>query len=95
LTEVNCLESVGVRFDFLDSNEGRNPMEWTLVNLIVQTVAGLVGSNVASAVAHEHRFGFWGRHSLVRVVSGRLGGLVLQEYACRNMPPSWSPRAEA
>jgi hypothetical protein len=28
-------------------------------------------------------------------VSGRLGGLVLQEYACRNMPPSWSPRAEA
>ena len=55
-------------------------MEWTFVNLIIQTVAGLVGSNIASAVAHEHRFGFWG-HSLVGVVTGGLGGLLLQKYA--------------
>jgi hypothetical protein len=55
-------------------------MEWTFANLIIQTVAGLVGSNIASAVAHEHRFGFWG-HSLVGVVTGGLGGLFLQKYA--------------
>lgn len=55
-------------------------MEWTFANLIIQTVAGLVGSNIASAVAHEHRFGFWG-HSLVGVVTGGLGGLLLQKYA--------------
>ena len=55
-------------------------MEWTFVNLIIQTVAGLIGSNIASAVAHEHRFGFWG-HSLVGVVTGGLGGLLLQKYA--------------
>jgi hypothetical protein len=55
-------------------------MEWTFVNLIIQTVGGLVGSNIASAVAHEHRFGFWG-HSLTGVVTGGLGGLFLQKYA--------------
>jgi hypothetical protein len=55
-------------------------MEWTLANLIIQTVAGLVGSNIAAAAAHEHRFGFW-RHSLVGLLSGGLGGLVLQKYA--------------
>jgi hypothetical protein len=55
-------------------------MEWTFANLIIQTLAGLVGSNIASAVAHEHRFGFWG-HSLVGVVTGGLGGLFLQKYA--------------
>ena len=55
-------------------------MEWTFANLIIQTVAGLIGSNIASAVAHEHRFGFWG-HSLVGVVTGGLGGLMLQKYA--------------
>lgn len=55
-------------------------MEWTFANLIIQTVAGLVGANIASAVAHEHRFGFWG-HSLVGVVTGGLGGLFLQKYA--------------
>ncbi|SHN85590.1 hypothetical protein [Bradyrhizobium erythrophlei] len=55
-------------------------MEWTFANLIIQTVAGLVGSNIASAVAHEHRFGFWG-HSLVGIVTGGLGGLLLQKYA--------------
>ena len=55
-------------------------MEWTFATLVSQTVAGLVGSNIASAVAHEHRFGFWG-HSLVGVVTGGLGGLLLQKYA--------------
>ena len=55
-------------------------MEWTFVNLIIQIVAGLIGSNIASAVAHEHRFGFWG-HSLVGLISGAFGGLLLQKYA--------------
>jgi hypothetical protein len=55
-------------------------MEWTLANLIIQTVAGLIGSNIAAAAAHEHRFGFW-RHSLVGLVSGGLGGFFLQTYA--------------
>ena len=55
-------------------------MEWTLANVIIQTLAGLVGSNVAAAAAHEHRFGFWG-HSLVGLVTGALAGIFLQQYA--------------
>ncbi len=55
-------------------------MEWTFANVIIQTVAGLIGSHIAAAAAHEHRFGLWG-HTLVGLVSGALGGLVLQKYA--------------
>jgi uncharacterized membrane protein YeaQ/YmgE (transglycosylase-associated protein family) len=55
-------------------------MEWTFANLIIQTISGLVGSNIAAAAAHEHRFGFWG-HSLVGIVTGALAGLLLQKYA--------------
>jgi hypothetical protein len=55
-------------------------MEWTFANLIIQIVAGFVGSHIAAAAAHEYRFGFW-RHSLVGLLSGALGGLALQKYA--------------
>ncbi len=55
-------------------------MEWTFANLIIQTVAGLIGANIAAAAAHEHRFGFWG-HSLVGLVTGALAGIFLQKYA--------------
>ena len=55
-------------------------MEWTLSNLIIQTISGLVGSNIAAAAAHEHRFGFWG-HSITGLVTGALAGIFLQKYA--------------
>ena len=55
-------------------------MEWTFANVLIQAVAGLIGSNMAAAAAHEHRFGFW-RHSLVGLASGALGGIFLQKYA--------------
>jgi hypothetical protein len=57
-----------------------SPMEWSFANLVIQTVAGLIGANVAAAAAHEHRFGFWG-HSLAGLASGGLGGLFLQSLA--------------
>ena len=55
-------------------------MEWTFANLIIQVIAGLIGSNIAAAVAREYRLGFW-RHNLVGLASGGLGGLFLQKYA--------------
>ncbi len=35
---------------------GRVQMKWTFANLMIQTGSGLVGSNIAAAAAHEHRF---------------------------------------
>jgi len=64
-------------------------MEWTFANVIIQTVAGLIGANIAAAAAHEHRFGFW-RHSLVGLASGALGGLFLQKYASTMVTASGS-----
>jgi hypothetical protein len=55
-------------------------MEWTFANLIIQTVAGLIGSNITAATIPEYRFGFW-RQSLAGLASGGLGGLFLQRYA--------------
>ena len=55
-------------------------MAWTLANLAIQIVAGLIGAHIAAAAAHKHRFGFWG-HSLVGLAAGGLSGLVLQTYA--------------
>jgi hypothetical protein len=55
-------------------------MEWTFANLIIQTLSGLIGSNIAAAAAQEHRFGFWG-HSLAGIVTGALAGVFLQKYA--------------
>jgi hypothetical protein len=55
-------------------------MEWTFTNVIIQAVMGLIGSHIAAAAAHEHRFGFWG-HSLVGLAAGTLAGIFLQRYA--------------
>jgi hypothetical protein len=65
---------------FVDQFKGPIAMEWTFANLIIQTVAGLIGANIAAAAAHEHRFGFLG-HSLVGLVTGALAGIFLQKYA--------------
>jgi hypothetical protein len=66
--------------DSLIEKKGRMQMEWTFANAIIQTVMGLIGSHIAAAAAHEHRFGFWG-HSLVGLVSGALAGIFLQQTA--------------
>lgn len=51
--------------------------EWTILNLVIQSVAGVFGAHIAAIVAHEHRFGFVG-HSVVGLVAGVLSGLFLQ-----------------
>jgi hypothetical protein len=52
-------------------------MEWTRKNLIVQTVAGLVGGHFAAIALHEYRFGWLG-HSLLGLIAGALSGYFLQ-----------------
>jgi|HubBroStandDraft_6_1064221.scaffolds.fasta_scaffold1295180_2 hypothetical protein len=55
-------------------------MGWTLANLIIQILAGLLGANLAAAAAHEQRFGLLG-HGLVGLLAGALSGAFLQTYA--------------
>ena len=55
-------------------------MEWSFTNVVIQTLCGLVGANVAAAVTHEYRFGLW-RHTVVGLVGGALGGIFLQKVA--------------
>jgi uncharacterized membrane protein YeaQ/YmgE (transglycosylase-associated protein family) len=55
-------------------------MTWSLTNLLIQFVAGLVGGHVAAAAAHEHSFGWLG-HTVTGAVGGALSGAFLQTYA--------------
>lgn len=51
--------------------------EWTILNLVIQAIAGILGAHAAATAAHEHSFGFIG-HSLVGLVAGALSGFLLQ-----------------
>jgi len=52
--------------------------EWTIMNLVIQAITGILGAHAAATVAHEHRFGFVG-HSLVGLIAGALSGFFLQK----------------
>ena len=51
--------------------------EWTVVNLAIQAIAGILGAHTAAMAAQEHHFGFVG-HSLVGLIAGTLSGYFLQ-----------------
>jgi hypothetical protein len=52
-------------------------MEWTITNLILQTVGGLAGAHFAATALHDHRFGMLG-HGLVGLLAGALSGYFIQ-----------------
>src|SRR5262249_12107317 len=54
--------------------------DWTLANLLIQTIFGIIGAHVAAHIVHEHSFGFVG-HSLVGLVAGSLSGCFFQRLA--------------
>ena len=53
---------------------------WTASNVLIQTIAGVLGAHGAAAAAHEHRFGFLG-HTLTGALAGALSGYFLQTFA--------------
>jgi uncharacterized membrane protein YeaQ/YmgE (transglycosylase-associated protein family) len=55
-------------------------MTWTITNLLIQFVAGILGGHAAAAAAKEHEFGALG-HTLVGAVGGALSGVFLQTLA--------------
>jgi uncharacterized membrane protein YeaQ/YmgE (transglycosylase-associated protein family) len=51
-------------------------MTWTMTNLMIEMVAGIVGAHVVAIAAREYRFGALGR-SVVGAVGGYVGGYLL------------------
>jgi|SRR5262249_13605919 len=52
-------------------------MTWTVSNLVVQLVTGILGAHAAAAVVKEHSFGFLG-HTATGALGGGLSGYFLQ-----------------
>jgi hypothetical protein len=52
-------------------------MTWTLANLAIQIVAGMIGGNLTAVLAKEHSFGLLG-HTVGGAVAGALNGYFLQ-----------------
>jgi hypothetical protein len=55
-------------------------MTWTLTNLFIQLVTGILGAHAAATVAHEHQFGVVG-HTLTGAIAGAFSGYFLQRLA--------------
>jgi hypothetical protein len=52
-------------------------MSWTVTNLFIQVIMGLIGGHVAAVAAHEHSFGVVG-HTITGLIGGMLSGYFLQ-----------------
>lgn len=55
-------------------------MAWTVTNLVIQIIAGIVGGHVAAVVAKEHDFGALG-HTIAGAAGGAASGYFLQTLA--------------
>jgi len=55
-------------------------MTWTLTNLVIQAVTGILGAHAAASASKEHSFGFVG-HTVVGAVAGAASGFFLQSLA--------------
>jgi len=64
-------------------------MTWTLTNLIIQLVMGILGAHATATAAHEHHFGFIG-HTLTGAIAGALSGYFLQQFAVTMVTASGS-----
>jgi hypothetical protein len=54
--------------------------DWTVINLVIQAIAGILGAHAAATAAREYQFGFVG-HSFVGLLAGALSGFFLQRLA--------------
>jgi hypothetical protein len=55
-------------------------MSWTLTNLLIELIAGIVGGHMIAAVAKEHSFWALG-HTIAGALGGGLSGFFLQTLA--------------
>jgi uncharacterized membrane protein YeaQ/YmgE (transglycosylase-associated protein family) len=70
-----------LRSDFAAKEKAQSgAMTWTVANLVIQIIAGIVGAHAISAVAKEHSFGVIG-HTIAGAVGGAFSGYFLQTLA--------------
>lgn len=55
-------------------------MTWTVTNLVIQIITGILGGHAAAIAAKEHSFGAFG-HTIVGALGGALSGYFLQTFA--------------
>jgi uncharacterized membrane protein YeaQ/YmgE (transglycosylase-associated protein family) len=55
-------------------------MTWTVTNLVIEIIAGIVGAHAISAAAKEYSFGVIG-HTIAGAVGGAFSGYFLQTLA--------------
>jgi hypothetical protein len=53
-------------------------MIWSVSNLIIQVVMGVIGAHAAAIAVKEHAFGFVG-HTIAGAIAGAFAGFFLQE----------------
>lgn len=63
-----------------EKNKKSRSMSWTLTNLLIELIAGIVGGHMIAAVAKEHSFGALG-HTIAGALGGGLSGFFLQTLA--------------
>ncbi len=52
-------------------------MTWTITNLVIEIIAGIIGGHGAAAASKEHSFGVLG-HTIAGAVGGAISGYFLQ-----------------
>jgi hypothetical protein len=65
---------------------------WTVTNLVIQIVLGIVGGHVAAIITKEHNFGVIG-HTIGGAIGGGISGYFLQTLAGTIVTGSGSSQA--
>jgi hypothetical protein len=55
-------------------------MTWTVTNLVIQIITGILGGHAAATAAKDHSFAALG-HTIVGALGGALSGYFLQTFA--------------
>lgn len=63
-----------------EANKKGRAMTWTVTNLVIEIIAGILGGHAIAAVAKEHSFGALG-HSVTGALGGTFSGYFLQTLA--------------
>jgi uncharacterized membrane protein YeaQ/YmgE (transglycosylase-associated protein family) len=69
-------------------------MTWTITNLVIEIIAGIIGAHAISAVAKEHSFGPIG-HSIAGAIGGAFSGYFLQTLVATVVDSTGQVRQDA